>query len=123
MKIAFVKTQCCHDAGRVVADIDETDQKKLAEWLIATCMFDMGDDCSVTVWHTLAEAEQCYGEELPEELVEAFEKAEGGVLESTNGCPPEFLPLPAVATGAYYSAIINDLIGCDWGDCTIHIDE
>ncbi len=122
MKVQFVKRQCCYDGGRVVAEIETEDLAKLGQWLIDTCAYEMGDGCSVTIWESLDAARDCYGDDLPEDLVAAFEKAQGGVMESINGCPPEYLPLPAKNTDDYWRAIVNDLTGCDWGDCDVHVD-
>lgn len=123
MIIRFVKRGCCHDAGCVVAEIDSTDRRQVAEWLIDTCAYQMGDGCYAHVIESAADAAEIYGDEVPDGLTAALARADGGgVLESVNGCLPKYLPLPAKDTDAYYRAIIADLTGCDWGDCDVQVD-
>lgn len=122
MVIRFVKRMCCRDAGQVVAEINSDDLRTVAERLVDICGLQMGDNCYAHVIESEAEAVEIYGDEIPEGLTAALATAEGGVLESSNGCLPEYLPLPARGTEAYYRAIIGDLTGCDWGDCDVQIN-
>ncbi len=123
MTIQFIKNQCCRDGGKIEHDITDDDLKGRAEELINICGMSMGNNCYVYFYHSTAEAEDHWGdkEDWPEGLAEALDKADYGVMMSSNGCPDEYMALPEEGTDKYWQAIIDDLVSCDWGDCFVNV--
>lgn len=120
MEIQFVKNDCCLDAGKIVAETSGAIHDVIDN-LIAICTNQMGDDCIATIWPHVAAVKGCWGVDAPLDLIAAFDTAVAGVLESSNGGPAEYLPLPKKHTQKYYQVIFDDLTNCDWGDCHIVI--
>jgi len=113
MRILIKKDLGCADRGRVVADISDSDEEKLAKHLMAE--WNSYDDNNATLWN-IDGARLCYGKDIPYVLHNLL-KVHKQVFEINSNHGQDFFPFIG------WREVVDELISYDWPDCVVSVEE